>query len=135
MSRPTSNLVHGFFGLSYSNYLVLHRSLLQSMPDDWQVRFVDCINELEASFRHIEHAPGYDVRAAKSVPAIDLSEDEMKLLGITSEIRNESTIHEELIYRDEDGNELTAHDRVMVPTGEDPIPHYARGRTYIEPRP
>jgi len=105
------------------------------MPDEWQARFIGCISELEAAYRHIEHPPGYDVRPAKSVPAIDLSEDEMKLLGITSEIRNASTEHEEMVYLDEDGNELHANDRVMVPTGDDPIPHYSRGRAYIEPKP
>lgn len=115
MTRPTSNLVHGFFSLSYSNYLVLHRTLLQSMPDEWQVRFVDCINELTHAYRHIEHAPGYDVKPARSKLVCDLSLEELDQLKITVEDN--------------------AFDRVMVPAGEDPIPHYNRGRTYIEPAP
>lgn len=38
--------VHYFFGLSYANYLVLHRSALQSMPAEWQRKFVDLVEEL-----------------------------------------------------------------------------------------
>ncbi|EFC79182.1 hypothetical protein FrEUN1fDRAFT_7713, partial [Parafrankia sp. EUN1f] len=38
--RPESDTIHTWFGLSYSNYLVLPRSLLQSMPDRWQEPFV-----------------------------------------------------------------------------------------------
>ena len=39
--------IHQFFGLSYANYLVLPRSVLQSMPDEWQRRFVKCLEELD----------------------------------------------------------------------------------------
>lgn len=37
--------VHELFGLTYANYLVLPRSLLQSMPDEWQRRFAACVDE------------------------------------------------------------------------------------------
>lgn len=39
--------VHEWFGLTYSSYLVLPRSLLQSMPAKWQKRFVKCLEELQ----------------------------------------------------------------------------------------
>jgi len=39
--------IHSYFGLSYSNYLVLQRSILQSMPEEWQAKFVDMLEELE----------------------------------------------------------------------------------------
>ena len=35
-----------WFGLSYSNYLVLQRSILQSMPKEWQHRFTAIIDEM-----------------------------------------------------------------------------------------
>ena len=41
--------IHQFFGLSYAEYLVLPRSVLQSMPAVWQRRFVDCLMELDAT--------------------------------------------------------------------------------------
>ena len=37
--------MHGYFGLSYSNYLVLHRSLIQEMPIEWQERMVSLLDD------------------------------------------------------------------------------------------
>ena len=57
--------IHTWFELSYANYLVLPRSLLQTMPDDWQEKFVDLLNELnEERERHgIEMPDEYMVQA------------------------------------------------------------------------
>lgn len=79
--------VHTFFGLTYANYLVLHRTLLQSMPDEWQLRFIDCVRELQDAFSHLDQANNYMVQA-----------------------------------RTLDGKFM-----------KDPIPHYNRGRTFVEP--
>lgn len=38
--------VHEWFSLSYSNYLVLPRSLMQAMPVEWQDRMVACLEEM-----------------------------------------------------------------------------------------
>lgn len=54
--------VHAFFGLSYASYLVVNRSLLQSMPLNWQHRFVDVMDELWDQFPDIEE-PIYTVHA------------------------------------------------------------------------
>lgn len=80
--------VHLWFSLSYANYLVLHRSLMQSMPIEWQRRMVRCLDELDDAFRHVVKAETYMVQA-----------------------RNETT-----------GKFV-----------KDPIPHYNRGRTFIQP--
>lgn len=40
--------VHLWFNLTYASYLVLPRTALQSMPLDWQRRFVECLEELDA---------------------------------------------------------------------------------------
>ena len=37
--------IHDFFGLDYTNYLVLPRSVLQSMPLPWQRKFVKLMDE------------------------------------------------------------------------------------------
>lgn len=42
--------VHEYFALSYSNYLVVPRTALQSAPVELQQRIVDCMNELFAMF-------------------------------------------------------------------------------------
>jgi hypothetical protein len=38
--------IHAYFGLSYANYLVVPRVVLQSMPDEWQVQFVALLEEM-----------------------------------------------------------------------------------------
>lgn len=55
MTTPTNQLkpirtVHEYFELSYSQYLTIPRSILQSMPDDWQNRFVECLDELDERY-------------------------------------------------------------------------------------
>lgn len=40
--------IHLWFELSYAPYLVIARSILQSMPDDWQKKFVLLLEELRA---------------------------------------------------------------------------------------
>lgn len=46
-----------WFGLSYSNYLVIPRSMLESMPHEWQVRFVALLDEMHKTL-DIDDAPG-----------------------------------------------------------------------------
>lgn len=39
--------VHEWFELTYAQYLTIPRSVLESMPDKWQEKFVDCLTELD----------------------------------------------------------------------------------------
>lgn len=39
--------IHDFFELTYAQFLVLSRTALQSMPEEWQARFVKCLYELD----------------------------------------------------------------------------------------
>jgi hypothetical protein len=39
--------IHLWFELSYAQYLTIPRSVLQSMPVEWQRRFVECLEELD----------------------------------------------------------------------------------------
>lgn len=57
--------VHAWFQLSYSSYLVLPRSMLQSMPQPWQAKFVELIEEMQATL-DVDDAPGEYVVTAKS---------------------------------------------------------------------
>lgn len=41
--------IHGWFGLSYASYLVLQRTVLQSMPQEWQRKFVALLEELDST--------------------------------------------------------------------------------------
>lgn len=54
--------IHDWFELSYSSYLVIPRSILQSAPDNWQEKFVKLLNELgEMGFRCPEKGKTYAV--------------------------------------------------------------------------
>jgi hypothetical protein len=45
--------IHSWFGLTYANYLVIQRSVLQSMPLKWQNKFVECLEELDESIEGV----------------------------------------------------------------------------------
>lgn len=47
MPRYPAERIHEWFSLSYANFLVMPRSLLQSMPEEWQQRFVACLDEFD----------------------------------------------------------------------------------------
>lgn len=42
-----SEPIHEWFELSYAQYLTIPRTALQSMPVEWQQKFVTCLNELD----------------------------------------------------------------------------------------
>lgn len=133
--RSLNGPIHTSFGLSYANYLVLPRTLLQSMPEEWQAKFVALVNELYSAFRHVEQAQCYDVTPGVEREIGELTEAERAKLGIT--VIQEPDLDDEdddrpalYSYR---GEEYEGWERVIWPT-EDPVPHYNRGRTYVEPR-
>jgi hypothetical protein len=39
--------IHNYFELSYAQYITIPRTVLQSMPVEWQIRFVECMTELD----------------------------------------------------------------------------------------
>lgn len=45
-----TELIHDWFELTYAQYLTIPRSILQSMPDGWQKKFVALLNELDDTF-------------------------------------------------------------------------------------
>lgn len=139
--------IHGWFGLSYANYLVLPRTLLQSMPDEWQSRFVACLRELGEAFAHIDQAEAYEVTPGVEREVGDLTDDELKRIGYSkndpctcyAELAPEGgVVHHppvcphETTYYDERGIEVPYDHLVVWPTA-DPVPHYNRGRTHVEP--
>ncbi len=59
--------VHLWFNLTYASYLVLPRSMLQSMPNDWQEKFVVLLEKLQDAYsEHPEQPYSYMVRAKDS---------------------------------------------------------------------
>lgn len=126
--------IHEWFSLSYANYLVVPRSVLQSMPDEWQARFVECLEEMDKAFGHLDW-PTYDVRALVRSPDVieamiecedcagkghDAEGEDCPGCGAYGEVPTN------------EGDRYETAEEVGIRT--DPIPHYERGRTRIEPR-
>lgn len=128
--------VHTWFGLTYSNYLVLHRTLLQSMPKAWQHQFTELLDELRDAFAHVDQAQGYQVLPERECTYSDLTAEDMTRFGITcSDDDPEFPDDKATVYWDAAGDEHEPDDTLSLPVGDDPVPHYNRGRTRIEPRP
>lgn len=56
-SSETAEPVHNYFGLSYCEYAVQTRTILQSMPLEWQQRFIACLEELDAASADLSSRP------------------------------------------------------------------------------
>jgi len=126
--------IHLWFGLSYSNYLVLHRTMMQSMPVAWQERAVALFDELDSAFPDLERTSRYIVEPARECEYGNLSPGERHALGVTySGDDDEYPEDADDVYWDKFGGEHDPEESVLVPTGMDAIPHYDRGRTFIEP--
>lgn len=149
-THPTDGPIHTWFGLSYCNYQVLHRTLMQSMPIEWQKRMVACLDELADAYQHIEQPEAFKVDAATEHIVNEMTDTQLKEAGIVEDWYRGETPPEGLDAEDlaewreqhedpegpaysQDGEELDGHERVMLPA-VDPVPHYNRGRTYVEPR-
>lgn len=149
-AEPDPEAIHCHFGLTYANYLVLPRTLLQSMDDKWQTRFVALLRRFNEAFTHVPQADGYKVDAAVEREISDLDEDEQKQFGVTEDwyrgetppegldeagLREWEAEHEDpegpVYYRD--GQEVDGDEIVLIPV-PDPVPHYNRGRAYIQPQ-
>ncbi|MBA8827883.1 hypothetical protein FHX42_005324 [Saccharopolyspora lacisalsi] len=131
MSEPAPKDIHTHFGLSYANYLVMPRALLQSMPEDWQHRFVELLDQFENAFTHVDQASSYDVTPGEGRYLTEVSRPVLESLGWTVQHGADETL-----YYTPDGHEITGAEadvhHVLVPSA-DPVPHYDRGRAYIAP--
>lgn len=126
--------VHTWFSLSYSNFLVLHRSLMQSMPTEWQRRIVALFDEMDRAFAHVDH-PSFHVQTGKWLYFNEISEADYERLGITLNCEDDPEQcredGHECTYSTAEGEEIEPGlTRIFVP-GPDPIPHYNRGRTRV----
>lgn len=46
-----------WFELSYASFLTLPRVLMQDMPDEWQGKMADLLDEYDATFPNQDHIP------------------------------------------------------------------------------
>jgi hypothetical protein len=127
--------IHDYFGLSYANYLVVNRSLLQSMPEKWQKDFVEMLEKFSREFGWaMELQPAINVQIlARSPERIDDEEcpncegTEFNLDADGMETENEC--------QECDCGRVEAEERVEtaeeVGIITDPVPHYERGRSSV----
>lgn len=128
----TSGPVHLWFSLSYCNFLVWHRAHMQSMPLEWQQRFVELAEELDAAYPD-GTVVDYEVNTVRFSYVSELTGAEMRQLGITvsdgeDEGDAEDGPHTE--YYLKDGQAVPVYHRVGIPA-PDPVPHYKR--SYLPP--
>jgi hypothetical protein len=111
------------------DYLVVPRSLAQSMPLRWQQVFVELLEDLHDAYRNLEW-PQYQVLPCRHELLADLDEEQLASAGYVADIDADG----ELIFRD--SSERPVPDattrRVLAPI-VDPIPPASVGR--VEPRP
>lgn len=139
-SEEDTEPVHGWFGLSYANYLTLPRSLMQSMPQPWQAKLVALLEEFHTAYRHLEW-PDYNVEAGKWCYISDLDDGTIDALGITSECAGLSVAERkhdpaecfpgECRYYNRHGDEIDHRTACVFLQFPDPMPHYNRGRTHV----
>lgn len=126
----TGEPVHEWFGLSYANYAVQPRTLLQSMPVEWQRRWVELMTEYSDAFAHIEQAPGYNVQPCRWREPRECSGEELVQAGIDWREDGQANTW----FWDRDGNQLDPGQACVPVPVTDPVPHYDRGRARVEPR-
>jgi hypothetical protein len=124
--------IHRHFGLSYANYLVVPRTLLQSMPDVWQAKFVALLDQLDEAFAHIPRADVYDVTAGKEDLLRDMTETELYQAGVEVTGDDELGHGPDTVYRRISDGAVLEGDSYGFRPGVDPVPPYNRAR--IEPR-
>lgn len=55
----------GWFSLSYASFLVLPRSFMHEMPDEWQNKMAELLEEYEQRVKHVEEIDSVYVQARK----------------------------------------------------------------------
>ncbi|MFC5996001.1 hypothetical protein ACFQE5_17485 [Pseudonocardia hispaniensis] len=111
------------------NYLVVPRSLAQSMPLRWQQVFTGLLADLHDAYAHLSW-PEYQVVPSRSEALADLDEEQLAAVGFVADLGPDG----ELVFRDAADNPVVDPEqhRVLAPV-EDPLPPASAGR--IEPRP
>jgi hypothetical protein len=112
-----------------ADYLVIPRSLAQSMPLRWQQVFVGLLADLHDAYRQLEW-PIYQVVPSRHELLIDLDEDQLRAVGYVADLDADGN----LVIKDSAERPIpNPHTvRVLAPI-TDPIPPASAGR--VAPRP
>jgi hypothetical protein len=135
--RAPDGAIHAFFGLTYADYLVVPRTVLQSMPLNWQEHFVALLRQVEETFPDLP-TPAYDVRVLARGPElifVDPPCSECDGEGIGDGEEECSACRGSGVDENVAGDELRYETPEEVGIVPDPIPGYNRGRTRLLPAP
>ena len=110
-------------------YLVVPRSLAQSMPLRWQQLFVGMLADLHDAYGDLDW-PEYRVVPSRWERLVDLDEEQLAGAGYVAELGPDG----ELEYRDAEDRPVDEPEtlQVLAPVA-DPLPDLVDGR--VEPRP
>jgi hypothetical protein len=142
-SPAQAGSVQDYFGDTPNGHLVLHRTLLQSMPPQWQEHFISLVRGYDQAFAHLQipNAAHWVARPAQERTVAELTLAEREELGVTSSVDDVAlyvsddrflAACNDITYCDEDGRELQPTDRVLVPDLDDLIPFHHYGRTTVD---
>jgi len=128
-TTPLRDYLDGGVPGTTPEYVVVPRSLAQSMPLRWQQQFTGLLAELHDAFAHLPW-PENRVVPSRWARLRDLAEEPLAAAGYIAELSSDG----ELEYRDSSGERVADPSalRVLAPV-DDPLPKVADGR--VEPRP
>lgn len=72
--KKYKNKIQDYFGLSYAEYPTIPRSVLQSMPDEWQEKIVSLLEELDETIDWMPSDGTYKVSLRKIIEMYDEEE-------------------------------------------------------------
>lgn len=98
------------------DYVVLPRSLIESMPLPWQQHTRNLLAEFHQAFGHLRW-PKYRVVPSRYERLVDLDEDQLAEVGCTVEVGDDG----ELEYRNRDGSKVADPDEYVLVSCLDPI--------------
>jgi hypothetical protein len=114
-----------------AGYVVLPRSLAESMPLLWQQQLVHLLAELQHAYGHLPW-PTYRVVPSRTELLVDLDEDQLAEVGCLVEIDSDG----ELRYRDRQGRLIEHPERHEVLVScLDPIPRARAAQMPSGPEP
>ena len=128
-TTPVQDYLNRAVAGASADYLVIPRSLAQSMPLRWQQVFVGLLADLHDAYGHLPW-PEYRVVPSRWEIVADLDEGQLGVAGIHADLGSSGSLE----YRDADEQLITDPERhrVLAPV-RDPLPPVSSG--HVEPRP
>lgn len=106
-------------------YVVVPRSLAESMPLPWQQHFTRLLADFHQAFGHLTW-PIYRVQPSRHEKLVNLDEDQLAEVGYLVEIESDG----ELVYRTRGGRRVEhAEDETVLVSCLDPIPTHRPGQS------